>query len=264
MLRRLLEHPLAKGLDIDAPEATETRKMILAGKPFLRRLYCHWYGFLLKSIPPGPGKTLELGAGAGFLKEVVPAEHTADILCSDILTITGIDLVLRAEQLPLPDQSLKAILMQNVFHHIPDCQRFFEEATRTVRPGGVIVMIEPWNSWWGRWIYTHLHPEPFDAHAGEWRFPTKGPLSGANVALPWIVLERDRDQFERKNPEWKIESIEPSTPLGYLLSGGMTMRSLVPGGAFRAVRAVDAALTATLDAAMFARIRLRRRGVRAA
>jgi len=42
------------------------------------------------------------------------------------------------------DGSLRAIVMTDVLHHIPNVESFFAEAARCVRPGGVIVMIEPW------------------------------------------------------------------------------------------------------------------------
>ena len=55
---------------------------------------------------------------------------------------------------------------------------FFQEATRCVKLGGCIVMIEPWNTSWAKWVYQNLHSEPFDPDAG-WTFPSSGPLSNA-------------------------------------------------------------------------------------
>lgn len=45
-------------------------------------------------------------------------------------------------------------------------------------------------------------------------------------------LERDRPQFELEFPVWKIRRIYPCMPFVYLLSGGVSMRSLSPGWSF--------------------------------
>ena len=59
-----------------------------------------------------------------------------------------------------------------------------------------------WVTRWSRWIYGRFHHEPFDPQRADWEFPLSGPLSGANGALPWIIFQRDREQFER---EWAPE-----------------------------------------------------------
>ena len=86
-------------------------------------------------------------------------------------------------------------------------------------------MVEPWVSRWSKLIYTHLHHEPFRTESPEWSFPSAGPLSGANGALPWIVFERDRPEFCRSFPQWHLQRIVPIMPLRYLLSGGVSLRS---------------------------------------
>ena len=74
-----------------------------------------------------------------------------------------------------------------------------------------------------------FHHEPFQPEALDWSFPGSGPLSGANGALPWILFERDRVQFGVEFPQFSIERIRPFLPFRYLLSGGVGLRSLVPG-----------------------------------
>jgi hypothetical protein len=119
-------------------------------------------------------------------------------------------------------------------------------------------MTEPWVSAWSRLIYRRLHHEPFEPGASDWHFPTTGPLSGANGALPWIVLVRDRAIFQRDFPQWRIESITPMMPLRYLVSGGVSMRSLMPSFTYPLWRGVDRAIANV--APMFAHIALRRVG----
>jgi len=150
--------------------------------------------------------------------------------------------------------------MVDVFHHIPDSRVFLGEARRCLRSGGSVVMIEPWVSTWSRLIYSHLHHEPFDPAAKQWIFPDSGPLSGANGALPWIIFQRDRLKFESEFPELEIRTVRPSMPFRYLVSGGVSMRQLMPAASFP----LWGALESWLDAwprtwSMFALIHLTRR-----
>jgi SAM-dependent methyltransferase len=253
-LRNLLAHPLTRGQDLDDPRTTVLRRRIVREKPFLRRIYQEWYATLAADIPTGDGRVLELGSGAGFFNETVP-----DAITSEIFTCPGIDVVLDAQQMALPDASLHAIVMTDVFHHLPRPRAFFAEATRTVRAGGVVAMIEPWASAWSKVIYTKLHHEPFRPDAEQWEFPPAGPLSGANGALPWIVFQRDRERFEREFPQWRIETVQPFMPLRYLVSGGVSMRSLMPGWTTPLWRVAEGALSPMRSqTAMFVHVVLRR------
>ena len=149
--------------------------------------------------------------------------------------------------------------MTNVFHHISRPRRFLAEAARCVKPGGAIVMVEPWVTTWSRLVYTKLHHEPFEPGAEEWGFPESGPLSGANGALPWILLVRDRAQFEREFPIWQIHSIRAGMPFRYLLSGGVSLRSLMPGFTFGLWRMLENGIRPWMNSwGMFAEIVLQR------
>ena len=197
---------------------------------------------------------MELGSGPGFFAEVVP-----EAITSDLQRVPGVDLALNALELPFADSSLRAVAMTNLLHHVQDARRCLDETARCVRPGGVLSMIEPWVSAWSRFVYRHLHHEPFEPDATDWRVESGGPLSGANGAVPWIIFSRERERFERELPQWKIEHVRPMMPFRYLLSGGVSMRSLAPGWAFGPCRLVEQMLRPAIGAtAMFAHILLRR------
>ncbi len=68
LLTNLLSHPLTRGLDIDAIQTTELRKQIICNKPFLKKIYAQWYFQIIENLPASVGPVLELGTGAGFLK----------------------------------------------------------------------------------------------------------------------------------------------------------------------------------------------------
>jgi SAM-dependent methyltransferase len=243
-----LSHPLTRDVDIDDPETTHLRRRIILDKPFLRRTYEEWYGLILGELPPGEGAVLEVGAGAGFLVEWIPS-----LMASDLLWCPDIRLVLNAQALPFSNNTLRAIVMINVLHHLPHSDIFFSEAARCVGPGGVVIMVEPWVTCWSHFVYGRLHHEPFEPEAADWSFREEGPLSGANSALPWIVFDRDRSKFEQLFPEWHIRKILPMTPFVYLLSGGVSMRSLMPGWTFSFWRRVEELMGSWMDQlAMFA------------
>lgn len=227
MIRAWLTHPLTRGVDIDNPRTTQLRRRLIREKGFLQQIYQEWHGMIAAALPAGHGAVLELGSGAGFLDESIPGLITSEVFyCPDVKA------VLDGQQLPFADGTLRSIVMIDVLHHLPRPRRLFAEAARCVRPGGMIVMIEPWVTRWSRWVYQWLHHEPFHPKAAEWRFPSTGPLSGANGALPWIIFKRDRGQFEREFPEWQIQLIKPFMPFRYLISGGVSMRSLMPAWTF--------------------------------
>jgi len=256
LLKSLLAHPLTRSLDLDDPKTTVIRRKIIQSKPFLRKIYLEWYSQIMANSSSATGSILELGSGGGFLEQLIPG-----LMTTDVFFCPGIDVELDGQMLPFDKQALGAIVLLNVLHHMPKAPLFFEEAARCVRPDGIIVMLEPWVTSWSRVVYSHLHHEPFNTETPSWEFPSSGPLSGANGALPWIIFERDRKQFEARFPQWQIQSIKPIMPLTYLVSGGIALRSLMPGFTFELWQFIERMLEPWADRlAMFALIVLRRQG----
>jgi SAM-dependent methyltransferase len=253
-LRAMLAHPLSAGLDLDDPRTTAIRRRIIREKPFLRRIYDEWYDMVEAALPPGVAPVLELGSGAGYLAERVP-----QVITSDVMAVPRLHVVADATALPFREASLSGVVLINVLHHVREPASFFREAARVVRPGGRVVMIEPWVTSWSRFVYRRLHHEPFEPAAETWSLPPGGPLSTANSALPWMIFERDKQRFEGAFPHWRVASIRTLMPFRYLLSGGMSMRSLMPGATFAAWRVVESILErAGLRLGMFAFIVLDR------
>ena len=234
-LRSVLSHPLTRGLDLDSPETTLRHRNLIEKKGFLNKFYQDCYRSIDGALPETiEGPVLELGSGAGFIKAYIP-----DCITSEVYPFPDINIVLDGQRLPFTDESLRAIVMLDVFHHLPCITSFLKDAGRCVKDGGCIVMIEPWKTTWSRLIYTYLHHEPFNTETLEWKLPSGGSLSNANSALPWIVFERDRRAFEREFPEWNITLIQRHSPFCYLLSGGVSLRSFAPGWLYPYCRAME-------------------------
>jgi SAM-dependent methyltransferase len=253
VLGRWLAHPSTRGLDLDAPETTALRREIVRSKSFLHAVYDEWYRLIVDQLPPGEGTVLELGSGGGFLEEYIEG-----LVTSDVFPVPGVQVVIDGRGIPFADNALKAIVMTNVLHHIPDVSLFFSEAQRCLRLGGRVVMVEPWNTGWSRFVHKRLHVEPMISDHEDWSLPESGPLSGANAALPWIVTMRDRSRLDRDWPKLRVVHVVPFMPFRYLVSGGVSMRSLQPGWSFRAWSALERWLRVEQRMAVFALIVLER------
>ena len=226
--------------DLDHASVSLLHAEIIQSKRFLRKLYIDFYHILKAAIRVENSSTatiVELGSGGGFVKDVIPCAIT-----SDVLRLLSVDMVFSAMQMPFEEQSVDAFVMIDVLHHIPDVSAFFVEVIRCLAPGGRVIMIEPANTVWGRFIYKNFHHEPFDPKA-DWKFESKGPLSSANGALPWIIFHRDRDFFEKEFPQLKIIKLEFHTPFRYLCSGGFTLRQLTPSWTYGMVKGIETILS---------------------
>jgi SAM-dependent methyltransferase len=254
-LRETLAHADTRSLCMDDPHTTVVRRRLVLSNAFLSQIYRDWYAMVSASLPTGSEPILELGSGAGFMHHVLPK-----LITSDVFYCAGLQLVLDGRSLPMKANSLRGIVMTDVLHHVPDVRRFFEEAQRVLRPGGVISMVEPWVSPWSRFIYGTFHHEPFSPETTDWKLPPGGPLSTANGALPWVVFVRDRTTFEYEFPSLRIASITPAMPFRYAVSGGVTLRGIMPGWSYGAWRALERNLQPVMrHLAMFAHITIVRR-----
>jgi SAM-dependent methyltransferase len=220
---------------LDLPQTTIDSEKVIHQKKFFEKLYSDFYLTFKKNSHNVPrGKKLELGSGAGFIKQVIP-----DVITSDIIKLPMCDRVVSAEKLPFKNTSLSAIYLLNTFHHIKNPIRALNEFERTLKKGGKVIMIEPYNSLWGSFIYKYFHYEGFDATVKQWKINGQGPLSDANNAMPWIVFERDQIKFKKRFPRLVIEVLEPHTPIRYLLSGGLKKPQLIPTFLFSSITLLE-------------------------
>lgn len=223
-LRNFIKESALKNLDYDDPKARELHKQIILKKPLLYEIYSNFYHEFrhIAQKVPQEGLLVEIGSGGGFIKKFIPT-----VITSDIIDLPDIDKVFSAEKIEFNDSSVSAFFLLNVFHHIKSPRKFIYEVQRCLKPNGELVLIEPSNTFWGRFIRKNIHHEPYDTSAG-WELDGSRPMSDCNLALPWIVFIRDRNTFEKEFPHLKIIRYESKWPLKYLLSGGINYKSIIP------------------------------------
>lgn len=210
----------------------------------LRALYERWYGLIREQLPPPAlGPWIELGSGPGFARTFIP-----QLQLSDVVQAPWHDRQIAAESLPFQDASVGAVVLFDVLHHLPSPRRFFAEATRVLRPGGRVVLCEPYVSWLSYGVYRLFHEEPVDmsvhplAEHGE---SSKDPFD-ANQAIPTLLFERRRAEFEREFPALKVTRFQRLAGLAYPASGGFSQRPLLPVRLWRALAAVEDRLPAAV------------------
>ncbi|MDR7100829.1 SAM-dependent methyltransferase [Lysobacter niabensis] len=238
-----LQEPEVAGCPVDGLARFEAHRAVLRRKRMIRSVFDGFHQTFVnldRRYLRGEGQVIELGAGVYPVRETVPG-----VLATDVVPAPHLDRVLDAGAMDLPDNSVHAFYLQNVFHHFPEPDRFFQELERTLVPGGGAILIEPANGPFASWLYPRLFAtEGYDKTAPDWSTPVGGPMSGANQALSFLVFDRDHTRFHTSHPNLEVvyRDVLHSWPR-YLVSGGLNFRSLLPGFMTSPMRMVEAVLS---------------------
>jgi len=198
-------------------------------KPVLRTVYQDFYDRLAPECRAGT--TIEIGGGIGNLKQ-----RLADVVATDIQFAPWLDCVADAQRLPFAAGSAANIVMVDVLHHLEFPAVFFREATRVLRPGGRVLMVEPAITYGSTLFYRLFHHEPVrtsaEALAEGTPHPRRDPYD-SNQAIPTLLVTRERERFHARFPDLRIERVVWFGLAAYPLSGGFKRWSLLSAGAAR-------------------------------
>jgi SAM-dependent methyltransferase len=255
---RVFGHPIAlQAGDVDDPDyRIPVHRQLIRSKPLLYEGYLRWYRELMPAYHQTAhldGALVEIGCGPGFLDELIPG-----LIKTDSVPNPFAHAIVDAMQMDYADRSLRAIFAVGVVHHLPHPERFLAEAQRCLQPGGRLALVEPSHHYpvpgFPRRLFTLLdHYEVFDDTVQDWDNEGASNMRGANIALPWVIFERDRARLEARFPSLRRVAVRYHSALSHVLAGGFSLRSIVPRPAIGPVFALEDALTSvwpTLGAMM--------------
>lgn len=156
--------------------------------------------WMLERLPAGAHRVADVGAGTGKLTRRLVAAPDAQVVAVDpdpaMLTALrastpGVPTFIgTAEQLPLPDASVDAVVMGQAWHWVDPIAASMEIG-RVVRPGGTLGLI--WNVRDGRVPWVRRLTGIMNASVAEEMVAGPGP----QVAAPFDALEEERWEWSR-------------------------------------------------------------------
>jgi SAM-dependent methyltransferase len=214
----------------------QQHRNVWACKPVLRRVYQQYFDKVLARIA-ALEPIVELGSGPGFFKE-----YHQSLIATDIEATQWTDMVADGCALPFSDGGVGNLVMIDVFHHLARPGDFLHEASRVLRPGGRLVMLEPWTSPVGYRFYRHVHHEDADRNADP-ATPFAGdkhPFDG-NAALPELYFTARGHAQPRGHLRDRLHllSVERFVAMSWLLSGGFRPYHLLPLRLFPLIARAD-------------------------
>jgi SAM-dependent methyltransferase len=167
---------------------------------------------------------------------------------SDIVSTPFVHFVCDAIRLPLADAAVDNLFMVDVLHHIARPAALFTEIVRVLRPGGRLVMVEPYISPLSGLAFRLAHPEPVvmsvDPLPEEDKpvFEGSGPFA-SNQAIPTLIFFRHENRFQERFPQLRIRRRQLDSTIAYPLSGGFSGPCLAPRFAWPIVWTAEALCT---------------------
>lgn len=206
----------------------------------------YWYENLYRWQFKGIGDIsrkviLEIGSGTSPLKM-----FHENVITSDVLDLEHVDYTFDCHRIdtfaPISDASIDIITLTNVLHHLKDPISFLMKAASKLKPGGNIIFTEPYFSAISRIIYRYFHHEPSVFNI---KIPilneTRGPLSSANMAIPYLVFFK-RDDWSKPLNEVFSFSTEDAihySALSYIITGGISRRVPIPHILYKSIFGFD-------------------------
>lgn len=190
---------------------------------------------------------VEIGCGAGFSEMFLQA---GTLELTDAEARPWAKRIVDAHELPYPDSSVDALIVNNVIHHLAFPDRFFRGAARVLRPGGHLLVQECNCSWTTRIALRATGHEGYDFSADPFDAtrPCNDPADpwSANCAIPNLLFD-DLARFGKRYPEFAVVDSGMSEFFVQFNSGGVTASVPylpLPWPVLRVVDVIDTILVA--------------------
>ena len=222
------------------PRVTEHRR-IWEQKPVLRAVYSDYAHRIREACVAGT--TAEVGAGSGWLADLLPVAVRTDLLLTP-----WVDVAARAEELPLRTGSISNVVGVDVLHHFPRPRAFFSEVERVLQPQGRCILIEPAITPLSWAFLTAFHEEPVELFVDPLadQITTSRDPFEANQAIPTLLFGGEARRFKAAFPTLRVHCVSRFSFLAYPLSGGFRRWSLIPTGWVGGLLGLEAALAPML------------------
>lgn len=172
-------------------------------------------------------KIFEIGAGAGFS----PLYLSQRPILTDAVKNGWIDRPLDATQMDLEDASVDVLIASHTIHHFYSPFKFFKEAERVLKDGGVLLIQEINTSFFMRVLLRLMRHEGWSYQPNVFDETTvvndPKDLWSANCAIPELLFSQP-EKFEACFSRLRIERNELCEFTIFPLSGGVVAKARVP------------------------------------
>jgi SAM-dependent methyltransferase len=215
--------------DREAQRMLAEHRRIWQRKSTLRRIYREEFFARLISSCRQDGVSVEVGAGPGFLREMLTG-----LISTDVVWCPWLDAVANAQYLPFKSSCISNLMGLDILHHLAKPMELLQEAERVLVPGGRLILVEPWITPFSYLVYRYLHHEDCEL--------TARPLEGdaircvkekkafdGNQAIPYLLFSRGTMEATLGVlSRLEAVAIEPFCLFAWLLSFGFKPISLLP------------------------------------
>ncbi len=183
--------------------------------------------------------TLEMGSGSSFLWQHIPG-----LIRTNILFVKENDLVFSAFSMPFKNSSIGNIVLINVLHHLQDPVAFFEEAERVLKPGGRVLISDPYISLLSYPIWHYLHPENCDPiNIGFNKTGDINPLIDANSATATNMFCAKSFSMSGRCGQLNLVAVQLHSKFLYWIAGGYNFPQFIPTFLYPLVKLVEKVLS---------------------
>lgn len=210
-------------------------------KPILRTIYRGFHKEIAQHLSGLDSPlVVELGSGIGNIKEVIP--HA---LRTDLFPNPWLDQTENAYALSFGNATVSDLILFDVFHHLRYPGTALKEFWRVLRPGGRVLVFDPFISLLGLVVYGLMHKEPIGwGKAIEWYAPEGWNPSQTDYYA--AQGNATRVFFSRITPTllkgWTIVTRKRYSAFSYVASGGYSGPQLYPDSLYPKMRALDGLL----------------------
>ena len=170
-------------------------------------------------------KIIEVGSGTGVAKEIL---KKSNIILTDVNKYPWIDEYVNVLNMPYEDNSIDIIISSHMIHHTAKPLLFFNEATRVLKPGGMLLINEINTSTLMRILLRLAKHEgwSYDTNVFDETIICNNPNNpwSANCAIPEMLFF-DQEKFKKYQPKLNIIRNELCEGFIFPLSGGVIIES---------------------------------------